>query len=236
MKKQIRGKLHSENGVSILFGLLIMMVAALVCAIIIAAALTSAKAVKNDYYEEQAYLTISSAAELVKCELDDRKVTIVTVTRDAKGGEGDELIDSTIKINPSTHLEDLLKTGIGDIINKYEKRLDDLTFERKNIGISVSGGELETVLMDFSLHAETDENHEFTSMDMTIRFRMEDSDKHATPYLTLTRKGIVTRSETHHDEDDDSIKRQNVSVEWNSVVDETAETELWSITNKQGDE
>ena len=62
-------KLHSRRGASILMALLLLLVAVMVSAVIIASAVSSAMTVKSDRLQQQAYLTVSSAAKLMRDDL-----------------------------------------------------------------------------------------------------------------------------------------------------------------------
>ena len=70
--ERIRQKLHSRRGVSILLALLLMLVAAMVSVVIVGASLTAAKRVNDDRAQEQAALSISSAAKVMVEYLNDK--------------------------------------------------------------------------------------------------------------------------------------------------------------------
>lgn len=70
MLKKVKNKLNNNDGVSILFALLMFLVAVVVAAIIISASLTAFKSVRNDFDEEQAYLTVESAEKLIESDID----------------------------------------------------------------------------------------------------------------------------------------------------------------------
>ena len=78
--RQIRQKLHSRRGASLLFALLLFLVASMVSITILNAALTAAKRLKDDRAQEQEYLTLSSAARLVAKSLSESSV-VITETR-----------------------------------------------------------------------------------------------------------------------------------------------------------
>ena len=65
----LRKKLHSQSGASMLMALLLMLVALMVSAVIIAAAVSAATTIREERAQEQAYLTVSSAAELLRDEI-----------------------------------------------------------------------------------------------------------------------------------------------------------------------
>ena len=62
----VKEKLQSRRGASILMALLFLLVAMMVSVVIIAAAVSAAKSVRSDREQQQAYLTVSSAAGLMR--------------------------------------------------------------------------------------------------------------------------------------------------------------------------
>ena len=68
--QRIRRKLQSNSGASMLMALLLMLVGVVTSAVIIAAAINAALFVKEEKNQMQAYLTVSSAAQLISGELE----------------------------------------------------------------------------------------------------------------------------------------------------------------------
>lgn len=77
----IRKKLHSRSGASMLMALLLLLVAVMVSVVILSAASSAAKSVRSDREQQQTYLTVSSAAELMRdCITDAVPFTTVTTS------------------------------------------------------------------------------------------------------------------------------------------------------------
>ena len=87
----IRKKLNSQSGATILMALLLFLVAVMVSAVIISAAVSSASALRTEHEQQQSYLTVSSAAELVRDSLlsgdADYTRTVTTVHTSRWGGD-----------------------------------------------------------------------------------------------------------------------------------------------------
>lgn len=64
--RTLKEKLHSSSGASILMALLLLLVALMVSLVILSAAISAVKAVRSDREQQQLYLTVSSAAELIR--------------------------------------------------------------------------------------------------------------------------------------------------------------------------
>ena len=86
MKKRIKQKLTSSDGVSVLFGLLFFLVAAILSAVMLSASVTAIKSVTSDHKTEQNYQTCASAAAMIRDAITDTKVieTIETKTGTTK--------------------------------------------------------------------------------------------------------------------------------------------------------
>ena len=65
----LRRKLHDQRGVSMLMALLLMLVALMVSAVVVAGASSAVSALRTDQKQEQAALTVTSAAELTPKQL-----------------------------------------------------------------------------------------------------------------------------------------------------------------------
>jgi len=76
MKKKALAKLKSNNGVSILVAILYLLAASMVISVILAAANTATKNFNSEHKQQQAYLTVSSAAMYMRDELGSYTYTI----------------------------------------------------------------------------------------------------------------------------------------------------------------
>ena len=65
----LRKKLHNEAGSSMLMALLFLLVAVMVSVVILSAAISASASVRSDRAQQQAMLTVSSAAELLRDSL-----------------------------------------------------------------------------------------------------------------------------------------------------------------------
>ncbi len=74
--RRVQEKLKSRSGVSILFALLLFLVASMVSVIIISASVTAVRRIRDDRIQEQNYLAIASAARVLKESIESSKVVI----------------------------------------------------------------------------------------------------------------------------------------------------------------
>ena len=150
MLKNLKKKLNSNSGVSILMALLAFLVAAMVSAVVVSAALSAAQAVRNDYDEEQAFLTVESAEKMI-----EQDMTNGSLKRSSSGS--DYKADQKFRIC-GTILNDLLESesSSGSLKGSY------------TISVSNDDHTLADVEMDFSLDPDT--------YDVTASFQLVDKD------------------------------------------------------------
>lgn len=88
--ERIREKLKSQSGVSFLLALLAFLVAAMVSVTIVAAAVTTVKRVNSDRESQQDQLTLISAAQFVRDEMEETRYIITTTKTETttKGVDG----------------------------------------------------------------------------------------------------------------------------------------------------
>ena len=135
--QRLKKKLHSNSGASILMALLVMLVAVMVSAVIIAAAVSAAVSVREERAQQQAYLTVSSAAELIRDELESgkdsyKKVVTVTESRTYYGsywGWSDWTAgtETTTETEGDGVFSDIIKDGL-DFVQKYPSSVFNETY------------------------------------------------------------------------------------------------------------
>lgn len=81
--RRITEKLHSRRGASLIYALLLFLVASMVSAVILSASVTAAKRLRDDQIRQQNELTINSGARLLKKLMTQEYA--VTVTEDVPG-------------------------------------------------------------------------------------------------------------------------------------------------------
>ena len=108
-----RQKLHNSRGASLLMALLVVLVVMMVSVVILSAASANAGRLKRNQAEEQAYLTVSSAARLMRDSIADNaavkyvlNTTVVTQYTDDEGN-----VSYVTDDQGATHVADTLPFG-----------------------------------------------------------------------------------------------------------------------------
>ncbi len=106
MRSAVKNKLHSRRGASLLIALLFFLTAMTVGAVVLTAAATNAGRIARSRQDQQNYLAVSSAAELIEEDLEGskfkaeytktvKKITAVTVPSDPEAPPPDPQIETS---------------------------------------------------------------------------------------------------------------------------------------------
>ena len=179
---KILKKLHSQRGETMLMALLLFLVGVMVSAVILAAAISAESDAKAAREEQQAYLTVSSAAELFRDAIQSgsgRYREIVTKTYSGTQLQGTK----TEKQNASGPFSEIFNNVIPTLLTS------PTTF-RKTYTLSMTG--LEDVTMELSIQPKQGDNDQFT---LTAVFYNDPEGDHPCR-MTVTFTGETTKTPT----------------------------------------
>lgn len=151
MEKLLK-KLHSQRGETMLMALLLFLVGVMVSAVILAAAISAESDAKAAREEQQAYLTVSSAAELFRDSIQSGSGgyrEIVTKTYSGTQLQGTK----TEKQNASGPFSEIFNNAIPTLLKSPS------TYQ-KPFTLSMDG--LEDVTMELSIQPKQGDNDQFT--------------------------------------------------------------------------
>ena len=150
----IKKKLKSNNGVSFIIAMLLFLVASVVSIVIVTAALSAVKRVHDDFKDQQEYLCVSSAANLVKETLSGSSCTIVEKRTISGGTENIEYTYTTTGV-----WSDFLKAAF----NKFEQYGSSYNETITIDGVDDGGEEVITVSkMDITIDPYDSNNEDTT--------------------------------------------------------------------------
>ena len=179
---KILKKLHSQRGETMLMALLLFLVGVMVSAVILAAAISAESDAKAAREEQQAYLTVSSAAELFRDAIQSgsgRYREIVTKTYSGTQLQGTK----TEKQNASGPFSEIFNKVIPTLLTS------PTTF-RKTYTLSMDG--LEDVTMELSIQPKQGDNDQFI---LTAVFYNDPEGKHPCK-MTVRFTGATTVENT----------------------------------------
>lgn len=162
----VRRKLNSSSGASILMALLLLLVAVMVSAVILAAAVSAAKTIRTDREQQQTYLTVSSAAALVRDSILNGSGNYTTINTEIYAySDHTGLLDSTSS-------ESLATGNFSSIMNKGIKTLkaQPLFPYSYTCTIQDENKQYEPVTAVFSLTAQNSEADGQISYLLTVTF------------------------------------------------------------------
>ncbi len=209
--QKIRRKLHSNSGASMIMALLLLLVGIVTSAVIISAAMNAALSIKEEKGQEQAYLTVSSAAELIRDELENgnsnyKKIQTDVTTTNWWG-------QSSTK---STTEEKVGDGVLGTVIQAAVKYLDSYPKETFHKNYTVSSGDLEDVSAELFIKKSTEEEEKYS---LTIWFSGGKDSSQCK--MTLTMDGLIetTTSSTENHGYSSTTKTQitTTTVSWSNA-------------------
>ena len=188
----LRRKLHDQRGVSMLMALLLMLVALMVSAVVVAGASSAVSALRTDQKQEQAALTVTSAAELIRNSFlaSDMKYVSTTVSYEFYYNPNQNTSTTTQTIPAELAFSDFANYAIGrlrdgqPVLNRvYTLHLED--------------DRVSDVTATFSMAYDTLDSGE-TSYVLTAALESTDPDA---PYrMTLVMPSTVTTSTSVNDQ------------------------------------
>lgn len=224
-------KLKNERGESILMALLLLLLASVISALILTAATNAAHHLRNDRKAQQNYLTVSSAAELIRDSILQESYTRVweKVTTYKKDDEGQYVWQKEdMKLLPGKFtgiMKAWLAVGIADNENEGA-RYASVTGCQDTIKVDVPiGGEdgLQTVQAEFTMDKDT--------ANITVKLSLLPPDGQESTEtessaaedcrMTLTMKGAVSKK-------DESPAGGSISEENGTKIEKHITTINWS--------
>lgn len=202
----IRRKLNSQRGASMLMALLLMLVGIMVSAVIISAATSAAVNKRSEKEQQQAYLAVSSAAELVRDDfqsLTGRYKDVTTTVTQADGTTTTK--NNTIKAT----------CAVGDMINDIGARfigMNTTSTYAKTYTFSVDGYEDVSAEILVSVGTGSDESSKVYNL--TATFTNGVGSEHSCR-MVLTMEGKLTEERTSGDTGSTQVVTR--TLEWNKA-------------------
>ncbi len=224
-------KLKNERGESILMALLLLLLASVISALILTAATNAAHHLRNDRKAQQNYLTVSSAAELIRDSILQESYTRVweKVTTYKKDDEGQYVWQKEdMKLLPGQFtgiMKAWLAAGIADNENKGAQYASVTGCQDTiKVDVSIEGEDkLQTVQVEFTMDKDT------ANITVKLSLLPPDGQKSAGTEssaaedcrMTLTMKGAVSKK-------DESPAGGSISEENGTKIEKYTTTINWS--------
>ena len=221
-------KLKNERGESILMALLLLLLASVISALILTAATNAAHHLRNDRKAQQNYLTVSSAAELIRDSILQESYTrvwekVTTYTKDdGTGTYGPKEEKTTLAPGQFTGImKAWLAAGIADNENEGA-RYASVTGCQDTIKVDVPiKGEdgLQTVQVEFTMDKDT------ANITVKLSLLPPDGQKSAGTEssaaedcrMTLKITGNVAMNENHGGDDTRTIDTYTTTINWSGA-------------------
>ena len=220
-------KLKNERGESILMALLLLLLASVISALILTAATNAAHHLRNDRKAQQNYLTVSSAAELIRDSILQESYTrvwekVTTYTKDDAGTYVPKEEKTTLAPGKFTGImKAWLAVGIADNENA-RARYASVTGCQDTIKVDVPiKGEdgLQTVQAEFTMDKDT--------ANITVKLSLLPPDGQESTgtegsaaedcRMTLKITGKVTTNEVSNANDEKTIEKYTTTINWSGA-------------------
>lgn len=220
-------KLKNERGESILMALLLLLLASVISALILTAATNAAHHLRNDRKAQQNYLTVSSAAELIRDSILQESYTRVweketTYEKDEKGqitGQKEEIALTQGQFTGI--MKAWLAAGIADNENEGERYASVTGYQDTiKVDVPIEGEDgLQTVQAEFTM----DEN----TANITVKLSLLPPDGQESTEtessaaedcrMTLKITGKVTTNEVSNANDEKTIEKYTTTINWSGA-------------------
>lgn len=217
-------KLKNERGESILMALLLLLLASVISALILTAATNAAHHLRNDRKAQQNYLTVSSAAELIRDSILQESYTRVWEKTTTKKEDGTfEVTVSEPSISGCTTglLAKWLKSGIYDSDANAEYATVTGCQDTIKVDVPIEGEEdgLQTVQAEFTMDKDT--------ANITVKLSLLPPDGQESTgtegsaaedcRMTLKITGKVTTNEVSNANDEKTIEKYTTTINWSGA-------------------
>lgn len=220
-------KLKNERGESILMALLLLLLASVISALILTAATNAAHHLRNDRKAQQNYLTVSSAAELIRDSILQESYTRVweketTYEKDEKGqitGQKEEIALTQGQFTGI--MKAWLAAGIADNENagaQYASVTGCQDTIKVDVPIKGEDG-LQTVQAEFTMDKDT--------ANITVKLSLLPPDGQESAWtessaaedcrMTLKITGKVTTNEVSNANDEKTIEKYTTTINWSGA-------------------
>lgn len=220
-------KLKNERGESILMALLLLLLASVISALILTAATNAAHHLRNDRKAQQNYLTVSSAAELIRDSILQESYTrvwekVTTYEKDEKGqviGQKEEIALTQGQFTGI--MKAWLAAGIADNENEGERYASVTGYQDTiKVDVPIEGEDgLQTVQAEFTM----DEN----TANITVKLSLLPPDGQESTEtessaaedcrMTLKITGKVTTNEVSNANDEKTIEKYTTTINWSGA-------------------
>lgn len=216
-------KLKNERGESILMALLLLLLASVISALILTAATNAAHHLRNDRKVQQNYLTVSSAAELIRDSILQESYTRVWEKTTTKKEDGTfEVTVSEPSISGCTTglLAKWLKSGIYDSDANAEYATVTGCQDTIKVDVPIKGEDgLQTVQAEFTMDKDT--------ANITVKLSLLPPDGQESAgtessaaedcRMTLKITGKVTTNEVSNANDEKTIEKYTTTINWSGA-------------------
>lgn len=218
--ENFKRKVQSQSGASMLMALFLLLVVTVVSVVILVSATSAAHQVRDNRAAQQAYLTVSSAADLLVQAFAKQSYTYTLTTYTCKDNPNITRPEVEKESTPESVLQDTLLAASRAVCQHDDKTPSERVFSRNaKLSLTTTGAQMEPVQAKFQLSCQSSDGE--SRYEMLVRLALADTAETAETEPGYRMELRIPISKTQREESRGSITDET-NITWDVTDSITA--------------
>ena len=171
--QNFKHKVQSQSGASMLMALFLLLVVTVVSVVILVSATSAAHQVRDNRAAQQAYLTVSSAADLLVQAFAKQSYTYTLTTYTCKDNPNITRPEEEKESTPESVLQDTLLAASRAVCQHNDTPREHVFFRNAKLSLTTTGAQMEPVQAVFQLSCQSSDGER--RYEMLVRLTLADT-------------------------------------------------------------
>ena len=171
--QNFKHKVQSQSGASMLMALFLLLVVTVVSVVILVSATSAAHQVRDNRAAQQAYLTVSSAADLLVQAFAKQSYTYTLTTYTCKDNPNITRPEEEKESTPESVLQDTLLAASRAVCQHNDTPSEHVFFRNAKLSLTTTGAQMEPVQAVFQLRCQSSDGER--RYEMLVRLTLADT-------------------------------------------------------------
>ena len=171
--QNFKHKVQSQSGASMLMALFLLLVVTVVSVVILVSATSAAHQVRDNRAAQQAYLTVSSAADLLVQAFAKQSYTYTLTTYTCKDNPNITRPEEEKESTPESVLQDTLLAASRAVCQHNDTPSEHVFFRNAKLSLTTTGAQMEPVQAVFQLSCQSSDGER--RYEMLVRLTLADT-------------------------------------------------------------
>ena len=171
--QNFKHKVQSQSGASMLMALFLLLVVTVVSVVILVSATSAAHQVRDNRAAQQAYLTVSSAADLLVQAFAKQSYTYTLTTYTCKDNPNITRPEEEKESTPESVLQDTLLAASRAVCQHNDTPSEHVFFRNARLSLTTTGAQMEPVQAVFQLSCQSSDGER--RYEMLVRLTLADT-------------------------------------------------------------